>query len=404
MVFPDLSAPEIKFRQSPTKKLTPIASVTDRFVALILDFLIFSPVISLFLAGIVRNAKISFLINSSSQEGLIAFGLGVSLCLFLVILLQTSFLYFLQATPGQIFLQLKVISYPDSKPRLDFNQCFLRSFMWCTGFVFLGIPYLEIVGHPLRRAFHERASDTLVVTLKKNFDRGPFPLETNFIASWLRMCFLFLILLGSLGFLKTYRALKLGHYAKAGNPGSHCKELLTAEPVSASRMDMAVTLFLLGEISPQCLNQEADANLWNGEYLNHEMSYLAKALASDSEPDQDKYFKKICENINSSACIMARYLREEGPKDLQFADQKLLISQLLLSEEKYFEKDFRASIKIIETMQKEPALKAALEKRYVRSIWSLNETNKLLKKQQGRFPSSDDSEILNSFKEKYEVE
>ena len=165
MVFPDLSAPQSQVFKHHRHAI-PIAPVPDRLVALVLDFLIFSPVISLLIAGLIRQAKTHFILDAFSAEGSVAVFLVFVAVFFLTVLLQSTFLYFWQASPGQMFLQLRVVSYPHYQEKISINQCLIRSMLWSFGAILLAFPYLEILSHPLRRAFHERASDTMVVTLK----------------------------------------------------------------------------------------------------------------------------------------------------------------------------------------------------------------------------------------------
>ncbi|KYG70117.1 hypothetical protein AZI85_15645 [Bdellovibrio bacteriovorus] len=404
MVFRDLSAPQ-STPSSNEKTATPIASVSDRFIALVLDFLIFSPVISLIIAGLVRQTKTYFLLDATSAEGMISATLVIAVAIFFTCLLQAVFLYYWQATPGQLFMQMRVVSFPHPQQRLSINQCATRAFLWCTGFLVLAIPFLEIVSHPLRRAFHERASDTMVMTLKHVPDDGPHPLESKFIASWMRMSFLFLLLFGVIGFFKTYHSLQTGEYAsKENRTVALCKEIKSADLTTSSRMDAALVLYLLNEISPECLSKEADVSLWSDPVSSQDLAYLAKYLTA-TESEQEKYFDKICEDSSSPTCATARYMLEDGEKEeLEHADPKLWITQLLKSDEKYAEQDFLASLALIEELQKVPALKSALEKRFVRSVWGLNEMAYAHPKKKGRVPASaSDDSFIETFKERYEV-
>lgn len=403
MVFPDLSAPEVKPQQTQNL-IIPIAAVADRLLALVLDFLILSPVISLVVAGLIRQTKTYFLLNSSSPEGTVAALLVIIAVVFLATLLQSVFLYFWQATPGQFFLQMRVVSYPQGQERLSVNQCLIRSFLWCGGFLFLALPYLEVLSHPLRRAFNERASDTLVITLKQNFDEGPYPLESRFISSWLRMSFLFLLLFCVLGFFKVYHGLVSGVYREKENANPYvCKEMKDVDLTGASRLDAALALFLLNEISPGCLEKESEASLWGDPVNSQELAYLAKFFVTEGEM-QKEYLGKICSEATSAVCLIGRYMNDDSqPHDLASVTSSLWTTRLLLSEEKFAAQDYVGSLKIIEELQKEPVLKIGLEKRYIRSIWALNESQKMIG---GRTPASakeaGDSWI-DVFKEKYEV-
>lgn len=405
MVFPDLSAPEARPQQKQNQSV-PIASVADRLLALVLDFLILSPVISLLVAGLVRQTKTHFLLNASSQEGLVAALLVFIAAVFLTTLLQALFLYFWQATPGQFFMQMRVVSYPQSKERLSINQCLLRALFWCGGFVAFAIPYLEILSHPLRRAFHERASDTLVTTLKRNFDEGPYPLESRFIASWLRMGFLFMVLFGVIGFFKTYHGLTRGLYrVKEDSNPFLCKEMKDVDLTGRARLDAALSLFLLNDISLECLEKESEASLWGDPVNSQDLAYLAKFMASDGEK-QREYLNKVCVEATSAPCQIAQYLDQGGvTKSLNMTGSSLLTARFLESEERFAEQDYAGSLKIIEELQKEPVLKRSLEKRYIRSIWVLNEVQNV-PAMQGRKPASlgeSKDSWLEEFKEKYEV-
>lgn len=406
MVFPDLSVPSAR----PIRKDTPdfaIASVSDRLIALILDFLIFSPVVSLFVASFLKQTRTFFLLSSSSQEAFVAAALLTGLVFFLVVLLQAVFLFFWQATPGQLFLQLRVVSYPHPQRRLTLNQCFLRSFLWCTGFLLLALPFLEVASHPLRRAFHERASDTGVITLKRQADDGPHPMESRFIGSWMRMSFLLLMLFVAIGFLQTYRDLLAGHFR--GSSGTalveNCQEIKDSDLKGSARLDAAFTLFLLEEISPDCLNKEADAVLWDNPVQAEGLGYLAKYAAAEGD-EQDKYLAKVCEDRKSGVCILARFMAGQGSlESLSKDDARFWTAQFLKSEEKFSQQNITGSLELIEDLQKVTALKTPLEKRFVRSVWALQEGFEI-KRGNGRSPASQkDSrdEWLEKFKDRYEV-
>lgn len=416
MLFPDLSAPEASHSKKSTKK-NAIAFVADRFLALIFDFLIISPLVSLLLAGLMRKTKTYFLLNAQSPEGLrtgvFVFILGV----ILVALIQSIFIYFWQATPGQLFMQMRVVSYPQEKQCLSFSQCLVRSFCFCLSFVFLAMPFLEVLSHPLRRAFHERASDTLVVTLKTKPDEGPHELEEKFISSWLRMSFLFFSLFAMVGILKAYssfsRGLMTSHSgglvdAQIANLSKdQCKEIQDVELQGASRLDAALALFMLNEVSEECLSKEAEVSLWGDPVNSQDMAYLAKYLISEKE-EQEEYFKKICREKTSSACLLGIYLKDHDEHLLENVDQKLWVTQVLAIEKDYDAHDIETSLESIEKLLKVPALKTAMEKKYVRSIWALKENSR---SKGGRLPASVKPNAKTSaktwiedFKEKYGIQ
>jgi uncharacterized RDD family membrane protein YckC len=403
MVFPDLSAPQSGIHQHQ-KQAIPIAAVADRLVALVLDFLIFSPVISLFIAGIIRQAKNFFILDSFSSEGSIAILLVIAAIFFLTVLLQSVFLYFWQATPGQIFLHLRVISYPQYQGKLSINQCIVRSILWSFGTIPLAFPFLEVLSHPLRRAFHERASDTLVVTLKKDYDDGPYPIESRFLSSWMRMSFLFGCLFAVLSFFKTYNSLLLGHYKeKTDSQDLYCKELKDLNEEGAQRMDAAISFFLLNEISPECLKKEAEASIWGDPLQTQELAYLAKYLVSEGKT-QGKYFDKVCEDSSKEACTIAKSIDDsEALNALEKLNSKLWVSKVLLLDDKFSKQDFEGNLKLIQELRREPTLQKRLEKRYVRAVWSLNSAT--IEKSGIRNPANINNKDvwLEKFKKQYEI-
>lgn len=407
MVFPDLSAPEVK-PHHPKSSTVPVAFVADRFIALILDFLILSPIISLLVSGLVRQTKTYFLLNANSAEGVVAAGLVVLAVVFLVTFLQSVFLYFWQATPGQIFLQLRVISYPVYRERLSYAQCVIRSLSWSFSFVLLALPFMEILSHPLRRAFPDRAADTLVMTLKKVHDDGPHPIESRFINSWMRMSLLLLLLFGVLGYFKTYHNLVAGEFReKTGTAVAVCKEMRgSADLEGVARLDAALSLYLLNEISGECLNKEAEVALWSDPVNAQPLAYLAKYLLSEGEA-QEQYFSKVCEESASSTCALARYMAEAGDhEDLAQADESLWTTKFLKSEELFASNDFAGSLKAISDLQKNPMLRPGLEKRFVRSVWALRDAELVPQSgSEGRMPASaiEQENWIDDFKERYEV-
>ena len=401
MLFPDLSAPDIQPLKSSSSR-APLAFVADRFLALILDFLIFSPIVSLLLSGLVRQAKTYFMISSHSQEGAVAAGLIFIGAVAGVVLLQAVFLYYWQATPGQFFLQMRVISYPNYSGRLSFSQCLIRALGFCASFIFLALPFLEVLSHPQRRAFHERASDTLVITLKKVSDLGPVPLEQRFISSWLRLSYLFFALFAFVGLLKTYHALTIGEYREPSPMAvASCKEIKN-DLQGPARLDAALSLFILNEITAECLHKEAEASLWNDPVNSQAMAYLAKYVLLDGD-ERAEYLVKACAQTSSSACALAEYLENQDENRLKQASQDLLFTQVLTAEDRYARHDIVGSLEAIQKLQQVEPLRRAMDKKYVRSIWALQQQKNSTKG--SRVPASVEGKPwIEDFKEKYEVQ
>lgn len=402
MLFPDLSAPEANKNEARSKS-PAIAFVSDRFLALVLDFLIFSPIVSLFLAGMMRQTKTFFLLDFKSVEGYIAMSFMAGYAFALVVFLQSVFLFFWQATPGQLFFQLRVKSFPVVRERLTYPQCLVRAFSWTLSCLFFGIPFLEIVSHPLRRAFHERASDTMVVTLKKESDTGPMPMEERFISTWMRLSFMFALVFVTIFVLRGYQDLLAGSYKPAADTKLYCSEMPADDLHGNSRLDAAISLFLLNSISSECLNKEAEASLWADPVRSSALAYLAKYVVADVAEQKD-YLAKVCESENSKECYLGRYMAGEFRVLNDVAEGDSWTEQVLRVEELYTQGDFTGSLDQIGKLQKNSVFDQALEKKFVRSIWALQENSKRAKP--GRVPASADSskQWLEVFKGKYLVE
>ncbi len=404
MVMRDLSAPES--RPQDHRDEIKIAFVGDRFLAAVFDFLIFSPVVSFCGAGFLKQIKTILLLDPRSNEAALMWMLLVGTSALIVVLLQSVFLFFWQATPGQRFMQLKVISYPRRFESLTFSQALLRSLLWTLSAGFCGIPFLEVIGHPLRRAFHERASDTLVITLKEEYDRGPMFIEKKLVSSWMRMVFLTIGFAALLFGFRTYRSLAQETYFKnlSSESDVHCSRIPVDGYAQFHRQDLAVALYLADEVSSECLNKEADQSLWNGSDGDIAWAYLAKALITEDKTEQDKYFTKVCEYKEREVCAIAQYLSDDENPDaaaLRRGGLTSVSSRFLLMEDELKHKDYLSAIILIRDLQKESSLKPLMEKRYVQAAWSLNEEER----GRGREPASDDAqEVLHEFKEKFGVE
>lgn len=428
MLFPDLSAPEASHNNSLKSrwpKRPPLAFVSDRFLALVFDFLLLSPLLSLFIASLVKQTKTFFILDPQSPEGFIMAGLVFSLSAMFIVLLQAVCLFRWHATPGQFFFQMRVVSFPHEKAQLTFSQCLLRSVGFVGSFLFLAIPFLEILGHPYRRSFHERASDTMVITLKKVSDDGPQEIEEKFISSWVRTSFFMLVAFIFLSASKTYYSLKANSGQSRYAVSNQCKMINDKNLQGSARLDAALSLFVLDEISGECLNQEADASLWGDPTGSQELAYVAKYISSvtftamkETEKDRKEYlateaerklyYEKICSSKNSTACLLVSYLNEKSQTELlDLVDSKLMIKQVLKAADFYNKKDFVSSLELIQKLQNKLSLRSAMEKQYVRSAWALRES--LLKpidlKSAGRSPASVESKKwLDKFKEKYGIQ
>lgn len=411
MVIRDLSyleaTPAPPFRGGPAGPI-PVASVTDRFLAFILDMLIFSPIVSFAVAGILRKLKTVLILNSEAEEAMVLWGVFVLGILIVSSFLQSLFLYFWQASPGQKFLQLQVVAYPlQGNTKLSFGQCLLRSVSWWVGLMFFGIPFLEVLGHPLRRAFHERISDTLVVSLKQEAVDLPMALETQYIRSTLWTFFGALFFVGAVFLLKSYKqALRGGLVAGRALPTASCPALSSEKYSEQKRLDMALALYFAEEVDEACVYAEAQNAVWNRSGEDKALGQLAMAMISQDEKDAAAYKEKIClESRGSEACAIAEYLKAEAPDRgnvLRRAGLGLVSSRLLLLKDSMELANYASAVGLIQDLEPEEPLQSYLQRNLVRAAWALNE--KWHADKGARSPASkSEQDILRDFKKRYDI-
>ncbi|HEY8271050.1 MAG TPA: RDD family protein [Pseudobdellovibrionaceae bacterium] len=411
MVIRDLSfskaSPAVASHLSTFAEL-PLAPVTDRFIALILDFLIFSPVVSFFIASILRNLKTVLLLNSESEEALIIWALFLAGIVVVSSFLQALFMYFWQATPGQKFMQLQVSSYPQRVHQLSFAQCLVRAFGWWGGLLMLGVPFLEILGHPLRRAFHERVSDTIVLSHKQEAADFPLAMETHYVSSVMWVFYGFMLLLGLALMGKTYQAAVYeGLNGRAILSQASCSNISVDKYKDQKRLDLALALYFTDEVDETCVFTEAQKAVWTLGGEEKSLGQLAMALISDDEMEASAYRAKVCEESEKSeACAMSNYLLSEDEdrgNGLRRAGLGLVSSRVLLLKDSMELNNYISAVDLIKDLEAEPSLRSFLDKNMVKAAWALNE--KANSQGKSRRPASaEEKDILTGFKKRYDIE
>lgn len=411
MVIRDLSFPETKESQYSATSALPLGPVTDRFIAFVLDFLILSPVVSFMMASVLRNLKTVLILNSESEEAIVIWALFVVCMLGLSCLLQAVFLYFWKATPGQKFMQLQVISYPQkpaSGESLSFAQCLLRPMGWWGGVALLGVPFLEILGHPLRRSFHERLSDTLVVSLKQESSDFPLAIEARYIGStmWIFFGFGTVLALALMG--KAYKA-AVTEGTAGGKEVSQafCPEVSPQKYQDQQRLDMALALYFAEEVDEACVYTEAQKAVWDSEGEFKALGQLAMGVISEDQKESKDYYNKVCaSSAKSEACAISNFL-DSSAKDrgnvLRRAGLGLVSSRILLMKNSLESANYISAMGLARDLEKEEILQSFLDRVVVRAAWSLND--KLKAEKSSRHPASADEEkVIQFFKKRYGIE
>jgi uncharacterized RDD family membrane protein YckC len=319
-----------------------LASVCDRLLGFVLDVLLFVPLCSLILAQVFRRIEYFFQVSPSSTEFYVLLGVGAVLSLILLIIYQALAIMLWEKTPGQFFLKLKIVNHQFPERRLSSTQALLRSFLMVLQTLFI-FPWLEVLSHPLRRALHDRASDTTVVTLKAYGDLGPHPLESAIVRQVLFVAAAVFSMwsITSVGFV--YRMALHGDFKKNELIRDQylCDSVTDHVDHGESRIDKAVALYLADQISSECLQAEADFIFWQPDSGKQDWAYFAKSiLYRGEESKSEKYLQKACEiSKESEVCKISKQMQTSNVK----GPFESLSGKMIWLESLYSKSDFAAA-------------------------------------------------------------
>ena len=122
----------------------------------------------------LKRMMYEFLINDSHSDFAFAIALGCAVIFAVTYLYQTTLNTLYGATLGKLAFGLRVVDVWTQK-KAPWSAQSTRSLILILEGVFLGIPWLATLSHPLRRTIHDRVSDTIVVTLNRKWTRAPTP-------------------------------------------------------------------------------------------------------------------------------------------------------------------------------------------------------------------------------------
>lgn len=353
---------------------TVLPSVPDRLLAFLIDCLIFFPVIGLVVAGEVKHLKILTLMNGTSEMASRAGMLLVFEVMVLAIFLEAIFVRFNQGTPGQRFLQMRVVSWPDGR-RLDFMQSLQRAAMWWIGMVTV-LPLFSIYTNSQRRAFHDRATDTLLKSDRLVGDAGPNPGERALFRSWTRVAFVVFMMLSVTAFFETRSRLHRPEllHEMAALKDLDCPALL-GEADSRRRLDLGMTLFRLGGLKKECLERESDRAAWSREPERQAMGFLAKSYLPENHIAKT-YRERVCIVApESEACSIVGFLSSTGTERGDLLRRKglsLLNSRLHLLEDSLSAKTYLSAAALLEDLTREKELAPHMERMAMKTLWGMS--------------------------------
>jgi uncharacterized RDD family membrane protein YckC len=308
MVFQDLSG---NSNEQKSLRLR-IAPAGDRLLAVFFDVVLFTPLFSLILSQLFKKVELRYYTSPNSTEFVVLCAISVLAIAVLTVVAQALCLHFFSATPGKFFFKLKVISLYGKSEKVTFTQALLRSSLWVLEFCVLCIPFVEILSHQRRQPLHDRASDTMVITLKQNFDGGPHPLETHFVKNFLFLLVCVFLFWGTIFVTQLYLMAMRGDFKKQELEGDQylCSSISYYANKHTNRVDLALARYLAGEVDDECMMNEADFALWTDHTDQRAWAYLAKGFYFRFDKEKSfLYFGKVCDfNKTSEACRIANAL------------------------------------------------------------------------------------------------
>ena len=406
MVYPDIaSAKSPSPDQHHQFNLAPIA---DRFLAFVIDAFLFGSVINFLVAPQLKEVRSYAMQNENSPETMIVWLMFVGSVILLSVFIQSLCTFFLSGTPGQRILKLRIVSISYDNYQKEFNsiqflQALQRSFFWWLSLGFLGWPFLETMSHPQRRCLHDRASDTMVVSLIATGDLGPSAMEKKLISSWMRLAFFSILLLLGLYSVKIHQMVRSGYFTRQDyNSKGYLCELSTTESLSASkRLDLLLAVHILDPNDEDCLGAESDLALWNQDEFDKPMGYFVKYYLETDKEKRTEYQKVLCEKYPlNEACQLSKFIMNENGVIEANKNFSLSTSKVLLLSKSMKKQNFTMAASLMADLLKDKSLEPYLQKNYVKMAWQIQNLNLSTK----RSPASSDlKSVLKDFKKRFDI-
>ncbi|MBT4761675.1 MAG: RDD family protein [Bdellovibrionaceae bacterium] len=345
-------------------KYIQMAKPVDRFAAAVIDIIsVVSPLILLLTSPMKKQILETTLLG---QESEMVFWFVMSfIATFLVSLVyQTFFTYVYGATLGKMIFKLKVVNVWTHK-NLSFSESLFRGFTWNVEALLLFIPTMGIMSHQQRRAFHDIIGESQVVCLREGgFSLSPTEFEKSFVKGVFSSIVVFFVVFLSSQVMTAFYLIKDYDY-QAGlleEQGDLCSSVGKAANTwpnenksEAKRLSVAISLYSSGEISKDCLEQEADFAFSYNEDLD--LANLAKAFVYSQQVEvSDAYLERICNiDSNSISCKLSKNIEnwdEEGRhnfiKDIK--KETPVFYKLWVVRDMVEQGEYRASLKLLNSL------------------------------------------------------
>ena len=285
----------------------------DRLAANVIDgFIVLSPFLLVLMAPFKKMLREAVLLGSSSNL-ILSSVLCILTVLFFSFIYKVCLTWCYGGTLGQLFMSLRVVDIWEPEKRKLGNHL-LRSAYWVFSYLLLCLPFLSIMSNERRRCFHDRVSDTVVLSLKGSIYPRPSFIEKG-LARLTLVCVFFI---GVVGFSPQLYSLYMDFQRQDSWAQFLEEETLLCSSVETNlskwpeenptRLSIAMALYAAGEIEKSCLKREVDFIYRSG--LESGMAALASAfIYADNAELSDKYLKVVCENYpDSESCQMGRII------------------------------------------------------------------------------------------------
>ena len=272
------------------------AHIMDRFFAFLIDISVIFPFVFFLLYLTFSNGFNFWKSQPAAPENEIFTYIIIICFIFYFGLIQSLFIVYFGATPGQFFLKIKIhFSEPND---LIFYRSLVRQFSFWISFLFLGIPFLAMMINKDRRTFYDRISDCFLVSLKNEPDLT-FENEYAYWKSFMLTLVLFMGFLMSLFMWSSYGKVvdrNLSFLNRMEN-NYFCADLKDLE--QNERLQTAVALNLVNQLSDDCLDKEADFVLWKQKTDDYSLAYYAKSLTTSDPQQEVEYLLQSCQGQNT---------------------------------------------------------------------------------------------------------
>lgn len=316
MVYPDISdlkSSSLSFEKNTISQIID-AQPHQRILSAVIDYFIFSPIVLFILTTIFSDALVLIKNFPQSLEVQTVMVMMAGGYVLLFSFLQAVFIARYGSTPGQTFSKTFVEFENDQFP--VFFQAWLRQLGFVISFLLLGLPFISIFYHPQNKTFYDRLTESRVKT-KVNLAQNHFlwsMTEKKYLSTAVATFFVFsLALFGALGVVSYQKTVQSAlTYRDLEKKQIFCEEL---EGVAQDqKLIVGIGLNLIGKLSNQCLEKEADFVLWKQSGMrlqnfnyNQSMAYFSKFIATESEMKEEKYLDLACQvDPQSRGCLLAK--------------------------------------------------------------------------------------------------